>query len=97
MVYTVGILTVSDTASKEPLLDKSGPVIKEILTRQENYAIVKDWIVPDEIHDIQKTVETWADTVGLNLILLTGGTGFSKRDRTPEVTFSLKKNDDYAY
>ncbi|KAG0768310.1 hypothetical protein G6F60_000803 [Rhizopus arrhizus] len=84
MVYTVGILTVSDTASKEASLDKSGPVIKEILSRQEKYSIEKEWIVPDEIHDIQKTVETWADTDSLDLILLTGGTGFSKRDRTPE-------------
>ncbi|KAG1146760.1 hypothetical protein G6F37_007516 [Rhizopus arrhizus] len=84
MVYTVGILTVSDTASKEASLDKSGPVIKEILSKQEKYSIEKEWIVPDEIHDIQKTVETWADTDSLDIILLTGGTGFSKRDRTPE-------------
>lgn len=76
---------VSDTASKDSSLDKSGPTLKEILSKQNDYSIEKQWIVPDDIHDIQKTIELWADKDQLNLILLTGGTGFSERDRTPEV------------
>ncbi|RCH97085.1 hypothetical protein CU097_013483 [Rhizopus azygosporus] len=85
MVYTVGVLTVSDTASNDVSLDKSGPTIVEILSKEDKYSVEKQLIVPDEIRDIQKTVETWTDQYNLNLILLTGGTGFAERDRTPEV------------
>ncbi|RCI03499.1 hypothetical protein CU098_000950, partial [Rhizopus stolonifer] len=81
--YTVGILTVSDTASKDNSLDKSGPVLFEILP-QETFAVKQQTIVPDDIHDIRKTVQHWSDQLGLHLILLTGGTGFAERDRTPE-------------
>ncbi|CEG78172.1 Putative Molybdenum cofactor biosynthesis protein gephyrin (Fragment) [Rhizopus microsporus] len=84
MVYTVGILTVSDTASHDASLDKSGPTIVEILSKEDKYSVEKQLIVPDEIRDIQKTIETWTDQYNLNLILLTGGTGFAERDRTPE-------------
>ncbi|CEI91224.1 Putative Molybdenum cofactor biosynthesis protein gephyrin (Fragment) [Rhizopus microsporus] len=83
MVYTVGVLTVSDTASNDASLDKSGPTIVEILSK-DKYSVEKQLIVPDEIRDIQKTIETWTDQYNLNLILLTGGTGFAERDRTPE-------------
>ncbi|PHZ11141.1 uncharacterized protein RHIMIDRAFT_239287 [Rhizopus microsporus ATCC 52813] len=84
MVYTVGVLTVSDTASNDASLDKSGPTIIEILSKEDKYSVEKQLIVPDEIRDIQKTIETWTDQYNLNLILLTGGTGFAERDRTPE-------------
>ncbi|CAO3676459.1 unnamed protein product [Rhizopus microsporus] len=83
MVYTVGVLTVSDTASNDASLDKSGPTIVEILSK-DKYSVEKQLIVPDEIRDIQKTIETWTNQYNLNLILLTGGTGFAERDRTPE-------------
>ncbi|KAI8375624.1 hypothetical protein EDC96DRAFT_456487 [Choanephora cucurbitarum] len=81
--YTVGILTVSDTASKDHALDKSGPTLEEIL-QGSDYTIEQRAIVPDDKHDIRKTVEDWSDRLGLHLILLTGGTGFAERDITPE-------------
>ncbi|OBZ82872.1 Gephyrin [Choanephora cucurbitarum] len=81
--YTVGILTVSDTASNDQALDKSGPTLEEIL-QGSDYTVEQRAIVPDDKHDIRKTVEDWSDRLGLHLILLTGGTGFAERDITPE-------------
>ncbi|KAI9251977.1 MoaB/Mog domain-containing protein [Sporodiniella umbellata] len=83
MVYSVGILTVSDTASKDASLDKSGPTIKEFLSK-EQYSVEQQCIVPDSIDEVQKTVKHWTDNLKIDLILLTGGTGFSERDKTPE-------------
>lgn len=71
---------VSDTASKDHSLDKSGPLLKDILPEQ--YTVTEQCIVADEIHDIRKVIESWSH---LNLVLVTGGTGFSPRDVTPEV------------
>lgn len=76
----VHFVSVSDTASKDSSLDKSGPLLKELLT--ENFTVVEQAIVADEIHDIRKVIEAWSH---LNLVLVTGGTGFSPRDVTPEV------------
>ncbi|KAI7902748.1 uncharacterized protein BX663DRAFT_486549 [Cokeromyces recurvatus] len=73
----------SDTASKDNSHDKSGPLLKEMMT-EAKYIVKKQAIVPDEIHDIRKIVESWSDQESLNVIILTGGTGFSERDVTPE-------------
>ncbi|KAI8382313.1 MoaB/Mog domain-containing protein [Blakeslea trispora] len=81
--YTVGVLTVSDSASKDHALDKSGPTLCEIL-QNANYTIEQQAIVSDDKHDIRKIVEDWTDRLGLQFVLLTGGTGFSERDITPE-------------
>ncbi|KAI9478743.1 MAG: MoaB/Mog domain-containing protein [Benjaminiella poitrasii] len=87
MVYIASLnvtnALVSDTASKDNSHDRSGPVLKEILT-EAKYAVKEQAIVPDETHDIRKVVEAWADQQLLNVIILTGGTGFSERDVTPE-------------
>lgn len=76
----IHFVLVSDTASKEGSLDKSGPLLKELLT--EKFIVVEQTIVADEIYEIRKVIEAWSH---LNLVLVTGGTGFSQRDVTPEV------------
>ena len=73
------LFLVSDTASQDSTLDKSGPLLEEILPSV--YKVTEKTIVPDEVHDIRKVVERWSQ---VNLILITGGTGFSPRDVTPE-------------
>jgi molybdenum cofactor synthesis domain-containing protein len=80
----VGILTVSDKGSRGERADRSGPAIREIIEAAGG-EVVRTAIVPDEEEDIRKALLAWSDE-GLDLVLTTGGTGFSPRDRTPEAT-----------
>jgi molybdenum cofactor synthesis domain-containing protein len=80
----VGILTVSDKGSRGERADRSGPAIREIIEAAGGQ-VVRTAIVPDEEEDIRKALLAWSDE-GLDLVLTTGGTGFSPRDRTPEAT-----------
>lgn len=86
--FSVGIITVSDKGSKGERIDASGPVIEKVLKpiggRMEKYVVV-----PDEMQDIKEAIIYMSDNLGLNLILTTGGTGFSKRDITPEATLGV--------
>ncbi|KAG2221027.1 hypothetical protein INT45_009276 [Circinella minor] len=88
-LYTVGILTVSDTSSLDGTKDKSGPLLVNLLTETKQYNVQQKAIVPDDIMLIQKTIEYWTDTLSLDLILITGGTGFAPRDQTPEAVTPL--------
>ncbi|KAL0072898.1 MoaB/Mog domain-containing protein [Phycomyces blakesleeanus] len=87
--YDTGIITVSDTSSVSPKLDKSGPVLVEILEDTKKYRVCKTDIVPDDVDQIQKHVRHYADEFNLDLIVITGGTGFSERDTTPEAIIPL--------
>jgi len=80
----IGILTVSDKGSRGERADRSGPAIREIIEAAGGQ-VVRTAIVPDEEEDIRKALVAWSDE-GLDLVLTTGGTGFSPRDRTPEAT-----------
>jgi molybdopterin adenylyltransferase len=80
----VGILTVSDKGARGEREDKSGPAIREMM-EGEGSEIVRARIVPDEQDAIRAALVEWSDE-GLDLILTTGGTGFSPRDWTPEAT-----------
>ena len=81
--YRVGILTVSDTASNDASLDRSGPVLSEhLLTAGFNH--VTRSICSDDIDAIQSQIRRMADDQQLNLVITTGGTGFGLRDVTPE-------------
>ena len=83
--YRVGIITVSDRASKGEYEDKSGPVIKE-LVEAAGMEVVDYIIVPDEKSQIAKKLLHFSDQRQVDLVFTTGGTGFSKRDVTPEAT-----------
>ncbi len=80
----VGILTVSDKGARGEREDRSGPAIREIM-KAAGAQIVRAKIVPDEPDEIRAALVQWSDE-GLDLILTTGGTGFSSRDQTPEAT-----------
>jgi len=86
--FSVGIITVSDKGSKGERADASGPAIEEIM-KQIGGRVEKYVIVPDEKRDIKEAIIDMSDMLGLNLILTTGGTGFSKRDVTPEATLEV--------
>jgi molybdenum cofactor synthesis domain-containing protein len=80
----VGILTVSDKGARGEREDRSGPAIREMMEAAGG-EIVRTRIVPDEQDEIRAALIDWSDE-GLDLILTTGGTGFSPRDWTPEAT-----------
>ncbi|MGI6585199.1 MAG: molybdopterin adenylyltransferase [Gracilibacteraceae bacterium] len=86
--FSVGIITVSDKGSKGERTDASGPVIEEMI-KQIGGHVEKYVVVPDEKQDIKEAIIDMSDKFGLNLILTTGGTGFSKRDITPEATLEV--------
>lgn len=82
----VGILTISDRGAAGLYPDKSGPVIHQIVTEQLHAAVARTAIIPDDIEVIKSTLIEWVEKDRLNLILTSGGTGFSPRDVTPEAT-----------
>lgn len=84
-MYTVGIITSSDKGFQGLREDLSGQTIKEIVTKQ-GFEVKEMKIVPDEMKQLSETMIYMADELKVNLILTTGGTGFSKRDVTPEAT-----------
>ena len=88
MEFTAAVITVSDKGSVGQREDTSGPALCEML-RENGYDVVYTTIVPDEIADIQRELLLCADEKDINLVLTTGGTGFSKRDVTPEATEPL--------
>lgn len=83
-----GILTASDKGSKGERVDVSGEVIHDLLSKID--AEVIDYVVvPDERSIISDNLKRMADVCGIDLILTTGGTGFSPRDITPEATLDV--------
>lgn len=87
-MFTVGIITSSDKGSKGEREDISGAVIKEMV-EEKGYKVVKQIILPDEKDILVNEMKYMADELEVDLILTTGGTGFSKRDVTPEATIQV--------
>ncbi len=88
IMLNTGILTISDKGSKGQRHDKSGEVIRDILSRIES-TIIKYEVVPDEREVIASKLIEWADGSGVDVILTTGGTGLGERDVTPEATLMV--------
>jgi molybdopterin adenylyltransferase len=83
----IGIVTVSDRASRGAYEDKSGPAIVECLRE----ILACEWepvqrLIPDEQDRIETTLKTLGDDEECCLIVTTGGTGPARRDVTPEAT-----------
>jgi len=87
-MFTVGILTISDKGSRGERQDKSGEVIREILSSMD-VRIINYNIIPDEKELIAQELISWADENNLDVILTTGGTGLTPRDITPEATLAV--------
>lgn len=86
-IARIGILTVSDRASRGVYEDKGGPAINAWLTR----ALTSSWeavarVIPDEQPQIEAALRALADVEECSLIVTTGGTGPALRDVTPEAT-----------
>ena len=79
------IITSSDSGYRREREDLSGPAIREILER-EGYQVVSMDILPDDRTMLGEKMKEIADNNLAELILTTGGTGFSQRDVMPEAT-----------
>ena len=88
MSYTAAVITVSDKGYIGQREDTSGPNLCRIL-KEKGYELVYTSIVPDDNEMIQRELIKCCDELKINLILTTGGTGFSPRDITPEATMAV--------
>jgi len=79
------VLTISDRSFRGERQDASGPELVRILAGQ-GWPVVISGLVPDDRKAIETTLRSWVDRGDLDVILTTGGTGFSPRDITPEAT-----------
>ncbi|XP_012149862.2 molybdenum cofactor synthesis protein cinnamon [Megachile rotundata] len=88
-----GLLTVSDSCYKYKKEDKSGPEVELCISNNgteigkilRGQVFHKD-IVPDDEYAIKEKLISWSDSRQVDVIFTIGGTGFSKRDVTPEAT-----------
>lgn len=91
-MFRVGIITASDKGSRGEREDLSGPALRE-LVREIEGEVVEYEVLPDDRELIAETLRRWADELQLDLILTTGGTGFSQRDVTPEATLAIAERN----
>ena len=91
-MYTVGIITISDKGAAGRREDKSGQKIRQMLPEDE-YEVVSYKIIPDERKLIADELVRLSDDMKCNLVLTTGGTGFSPRDITPEATMDVAQRN----
>lgn len=91
-MYSVGIVTVSDKGAKGEREDISGKKILELLPK-DRYEAVSCKILPDEKELLKQELVRLSDICHCNLILTTGGTGFSERDITPEATLCVAERN----
>jgi molybdopterin adenylyltransferase len=87
------ILTISDRSWRGERPDASGPALVRCIA-EHGYQVVQQALVPDDFDMIYDTLAAWANSnetgsSTVDIILTTGGTGFSPRDITPEVTQAL--------
>ncbi len=82
MEISVGIVTISDRASRGQYDDLGGPALKKA-AEGYGWKVIADALVPDEKRDIQRAIRELIAR-GCHLVLTTGGTGVALRDVTPE-------------
>ena len=91
----IAVLTVSDTRSLDD--DKSGTTLAERITKA-GHAVAARAIVTDDVEKIRTQVKTWIADATIDVIITTGGTGFTGRDVTPEAVEPLfeKRMDGFS-
>jgi molybdenum cofactor biosynthesis protein B len=91
----IAVLTVSDTRSLAD--DKSGATLVERLTGAGHRLAARE-VVPDDVETIRAAVRGWIADPGVDVIITTGGTGFTGRDVTPEAVEPLfeKRMDGFS-
>jgi len=83
-----GILIISDRSFRGERDDLTAPALEQYIT-SSGYQVSQKQIVPDESDTISTTLADWVDTNTADVILTSGGTGFTSRDVTPEATLAI--------
>ena len=86
--FQAAVITLSDRCSSGEREDESGPAIEKRLM-EEGYQIIERLVLPDDRAALEKELIRLCDQRTPDLILTTGGTGFSPRDITPEATLAV--------
>ena len=84
-LFTAAVITSSDRSSAGEREDKSGPLIEQIL-KGSDYFVNERLLIPDDEDRAYEELKRIADEGRTDMIITTGGTGFSPRDRMPEAT-----------
>jgi molybdenum cofactor synthesis domain-containing protein len=82
------VITVSDASSRGERKDESGEILVQLL-KDLGAEIVAQRILSDDPDPLAEALKEFSDWRNVNLIVTTGGTGFSPRDNTPEATLSV--------
>lgn len=90
--FTAAVITLSDKGSRGERKDESGPAAREMLI-QAGYDVVELLLIPDEPCELKKQLVRLADSRQVDLVLTSGGTGFSMRDQTPEATMEVAERN----
>jgi len=86
--FRAAVITLSDKGAAGEREDKSGPIIKKMLA-EEGYLVEQGTILPDSRKQLEDELVNLVDRRQVDLIITTGGTGFSRRDITPEATMAV--------
>lgn len=86
--YTAAVITLSDKGAAGEREDKSGPLAQKMLA-EAGFDVVETLLLADEQKILEQQLARLADQRQVDLILTTGGTGFSSRDITPEATIAV--------
>ena len=86
----IAVLTVSDT--RDQASDKSGDTLVSMITHA-GHTVAERTIVTDDINAIRGKVKGWIDNPGVDVVITTGGTGFTRRDVTPEAVKPLLQKE----
>src|ERR1043166_256209 len=91
----IAVLTVSDTRSLAE--DKSGATLAERIGKA-GHTVADRGLVPDNVEAIRVRVQAWIDDPAIDVVITTGGTGFTGRDVTPEAIEPLfeKRMDGFS-
>lgn len=90
--FTAAVITMSDKGARGERKDESGPKAKQMLEKA-GYEVVETLILPDEPERLKRELIRLADGRQVELILTSGGTGFSRRDCTPEATMEVAERN----
>ncbi len=84
MPHVAAVLTVSDLGARGEREDTAGPAVAAMLA-DAGFEVAERALLPDDVDEIEERLVRWAEQ-DVRLVLTAGGTGLTRRDRTPEAT-----------